>query len=272
MRGRKEPRPNRLPPAPWPPTRPRPRRSAAAARPTAAEQRTVRPLLARPAFANVLVDEYQDTQPHPYGPDQAAGHGRRDHRAVSTTGPSARCSSSARPNQEPLQASGGRFPTILMGFPGRTFGDPGQRRSPRTMVKLRRTTAPPHDPAAATPDRPLTASANRPRCCGQPREGEHDHPHPLRRRDSAEGRSVVHRLRMLEAAPPRAELGRLAILYRTNAQSRAMEGNAGALGHPLQIVVGGLRFFYDRQRDQGQCWPTALPGEPGRQRPACCGC
>ena len=67
----------------------------------------------------------------------------------------------------------------------------------------------------------------------------------LTRRDEiAEAEAVVHRLRTMEAANPELSWGDMAVLYRTNAQSRAIEESL-VLGHPY-IVVGGLRF-YDRR-------------------------
>jgi superfamily I DNA/RNA helicase len=50
---------------------------------------------------------------------------------------------------------------------------------------------------------------------------------------------------MLEAAHPELRWGDMAVLYRTNAQSRAMEESLVRWGIPY-IVVGGLRF-YDRR-------------------------
>ncbi len=61
----------------------------------------------------------------------------------------------------------------------------------------------------------------------------------------AEAEAVVHRMRMLEAAHPELTWGQMAVLYRTNAQSRAMEESLVRWGIPY-IVVGGLRF-YDRR-------------------------
>jgi DNA helicase-2/ATP-dependent DNA helicase PcrA len=61
----------------------------------------------------------------------------------------------------------------------------------------------------------------------------------------AEAEAVVHRMRMLEAAHPDLSWGDMAVLYRTNAQSRAMEESLVRWGIPY-IVVGGLRF-YDRR-------------------------
>jgi DNA helicase-2/ATP-dependent DNA helicase PcrA len=61
----------------------------------------------------------------------------------------------------------------------------------------------------------------------------------------AEAEAVVHRMRTLEAAHPELSWGQMAVLYRTNAQSRAMEESLVRWGIPY-VVVGGLRF-YDRR-------------------------
>ena len=61
----------------------------------------------------------------------------------------------------------------------------------------------------------------------------------------AEAEAVVHRFRTMEAANPELSWGDMAVLYRTNAQSRAIEESLVRWGIPY-IVVGGLRF-YDRR-------------------------
>ncbi len=61
----------------------------------------------------------------------------------------------------------------------------------------------------------------------------------------AEAEAVVHRLRILEASNPELGWRDMAVLYRTNAQSRAIEESLVRWGIPY-VVVGGLRF-YDRR-------------------------
>jgi DNA helicase-2/ATP-dependent DNA helicase PcrA len=61
----------------------------------------------------------------------------------------------------------------------------------------------------------------------------------------AEAEAVVHRLRMMEAANPDLSWKDMAVLYRTNAQSRAIEESLVRWRIPY-VVVGGLRF-YDRR-------------------------
>ena len=55
---------------------------------------------------------------------------------------------------------------------------------------------------------------------------------------------------MMEAANPELSWGDMAVLYRTNAQSRAVEESLVRWRIPY-VVVGGLRF-YDR-REIGMC-------------------
>lgn len=61
----------------------------------------------------------------------------------------------------------------------------------------------------------------------------------------AEAEFVVQQIRTLEQRHPELHWGKFAILYRTNAQSRAMEESLVRWGVPYKIV-GGLRF-YDRK-------------------------
>ncbi len=61
----------------------------------------------------------------------------------------------------------------------------------------------------------------------------------------AEAEAVVQRLRILEAGSDNLRWGNIAILYRTNAQSRVLEESLVRWNIPY-IVVGGLRF-YDRR-------------------------
>jgi len=61
----------------------------------------------------------------------------------------------------------------------------------------------------------------------------------------AEAEAVVQRMRDLEAAHPDLRWGDMAVLYRTNAQSRAIEEALVRWRVPY-TVVGGLRF-YDRR-------------------------
>ena len=61
----------------------------------------------------------------------------------------------------------------------------------------------------------------------------------------SEAEAVVHRLRIIDAANPSLNWGDIAVLYRTNAQSRVIEESLVRWNIPY-VVVGGLRF-YDRR-------------------------
>ena len=61
----------------------------------------------------------------------------------------------------------------------------------------------------------------------------------------SEAEAIIHRLRIVNAANQNFKWGDMAILYRTNAQSRAIEESLVRWNIPY-IVVGGLRF-YDRR-------------------------
>jgi DNA helicase-2/ATP-dependent DNA helicase PcrA len=63
--------------------------------------------------------------------------------------------------------------------------------------------------------------------------------------ETAEAEFVVHQIRTLERQNPELNWGCFAILYRTNAQSRAFEESLVRWGVPYK-VVGGLKF-YDRK-------------------------
>ena len=63
--------------------------------------------------------------------------------------------------------------------------------------------------------------------------------------EMAEAEYVVNHIRSIERDNPEVGFGDFAILYRTNAQSRAFEDSLVKWGVPYS-VVGGLRF-YDRK-------------------------
>jgi DNA helicase-2/ATP-dependent DNA helicase PcrA len=134
--------------------------------------------------------------------------------------------------------------TILMGFQD-DFGDRAPDEATRTMVKLEenyRSTATILEAANAL----IAHNSERIDKVLRPTRGEGE-PIVVTRCDDeiAEAEAVVHRLRMLEAAHPELRWGDMAVLYRTNAQSRAMEESLVRWGIPY-LVVGGLRF-YDRR-------------------------
>jgi DNA helicase-2/ATP-dependent DNA helicase PcrA len=193
-------------------------------------------------FRHVLVDEYQDTNRTQYellkllvtdGHDPAAFEAWQG-RSVFVVGDA---------DQSIYSFRAADF-TILMGFQ-EDFGDGVADGATRTMVKLEenyRSTATILQAANA-----LIAN-NRERIDKvlKPTRGEGELLTLTRCDDEiAEAEAVVHRMRTLEAAHPELSWGQMAVLYRTNAQSRAMEESLVRWGIPY-VVVGGLRF-YDRR-------------------------
>jgi DNA helicase-2/ATP-dependent DNA helicase PcrA len=193
-------------------------------------------------FRHVLVDEYQDTNRTQYdlikllvadGRDPAAFDDWAD-RSVFVVGDA---------DQSIYSFRAADF-KILMGFQA-DFGDRAADEVTRTMVKLEenyRSTATILEAANAL----IAHNSERIDKVLRPTRGEGE-PISLTRCDDeiAEAEAVVHRMRMLEAAHPELRWGDMAVLYRTNAQSRAMEESLVRWGIPY-LVVGGLRF-YDRR-------------------------
>ncbi len=193
-------------------------------------------------FRHVLVDEYQDTNRTQYDLIKLLVTGGRDpgqfddwgQRSVFVVGDA---------DQSIYSFRAADF-TILMGFQD-DFGDKASDEATRTMVKLEenyRSTATILEAANAL----IAHNSERIDKVLRPTRGEGE-PIVVTRCDDeiAEAEAVVHRLRMLEAAHPELRWGDMAVLYRTNAQSRAMEESLVRWGLPY-IVVGGLRF-YDRR-------------------------
>ncbi|WP_216901866.1 UvrD-helicase domain-containing protein [Synechococcus sp. CCY 9618] len=193
-------------------------------------------------FRHVLVDEYQDTNRTQYdlikllvtdGRDPAA-FTAWEGRSVFVVGDA---------DQSIYSFRAADF-TILMGFQD-DFGDGATDDQTRTMVKLEenyRSTATILEAANAL----IAHNSERIDKVLRPTRGEGE-PIMLTRCDDeiAEAEAVVHRMRMLEAAHPELRWGDMAVLYRTNAQSRALEESLVRWGLPY-LVVGGLRF-YDRR-------------------------
>jgi len=193
-------------------------------------------------FRHVLVDEYQDTNRTQYdliklivadGRDPAE-FSAWDDRSVFVVGDA---------DQSIYSFRAADF-KILMGFQD-DFGDRKADDVTGTMVKLEenyRSTATILQAANAL----IAHNSERIDKVLRPTRGEGE-PISLTRCDDeiAEAEAVVHRMRMLDAAHPDLRWGDMSVLYRTNAQSRAMEESLVRWGIPY-IVVGGLRF-YDRR-------------------------
>ena len=193
-------------------------------------------------FCHVLVDEYQDTNRTQYelikllvtDGREPSDYDEWQGRSVFVVGDA---------DQSIYSFRAADF-TILMGFQD-DFGDKAPDDSTSTMVKLEenyRSTATILEAANALIannteriDKVLRATRG---------EGELI---TLTRCDDeiAEAEAVVHRMRKLQAAHPELRWGDVAVLYRTNAQSRAIEESLVRWRIPY-IVVGGLRF-YDRR-------------------------
>ena len=193
-------------------------------------------------FRHVLVDEYQDTNRTQYDlikllvtdgqdPEKFEGWGER---SVFVVGDA---------DQSIYSFRAADF-TILMGFQ-KDFGDGAADETTATMVKLEenyRSTATILEAANAL----IAHNSERIDKVLRPTRGEGEPIHLIRCDDEiAEAEAVVHRMRMLDAAHPDLRWGDMAVLYRTNAQSRALEESLVHKGIPY-LVVGGLRF-YDRR-------------------------
>jgi DNA helicase-2/ATP-dependent DNA helicase PcrA len=193
-------------------------------------------------FRHVLVDEYQDTNRTQYDLIKLLVTDGKDPETYDDwSGRSVFVVGDADQSIYSFRAAD--F-TILMGFQD-DFGDRAPDDTTRTMVKLEenyRSSATILEAANAL----IAHNSERIDKVLRPTRGEGE-PISLTRCDDeiAEAEAVVHRMRMLDAAHPELRWGDMAVLYRTNAQSRAMEESLVRWGIPY-LVVGGLRF-YDRR-------------------------
>ena len=193
-------------------------------------------------FRHVLVDEYQDTNRTQYDLIKLLVTDGRDPQSVEDwSGRSVFVVGDADQSIYSFRAAD--F-TILMGFQD-DFGDQAPDDTTHTMVKLEenyRSTATILEAANAL----IANNSERIDKVLRPTRGEGELITLTRCDDEiAEAEAVVHRIRMMEAANPELSWGDMAVLYRTNAQSRAIEESLVRWGIPY-IVVGGLRF-YDRR-------------------------
>jgi DNA helicase-2/ATP-dependent DNA helicase PcrA len=193
-------------------------------------------------FRHLLVDEYQDTNRTQYdllkllvtdGQDPATFNDWQN-RSVFVVGDADQSIYSFRAADY----------TILMGFQS-DFGDGAPDDATGTMVKLEenyRSTATILEAANAL----IARNRERIDKVLRPTRGAGE-PIRLTRCDDevAEAEAVVQRMRELQAGHPDLRWGDMAVLYRTNAQSRAIEEALVRWRVPY-TVVGGLRF-YDRR-------------------------
>ena len=193
-------------------------------------------------FKHVLIDEYQDTNRTQYELIKLiTTDGINPSLFKSWEGRSVFVVGDADQSIYSFRAADFR---ILMGFQ-EDFGEKQKGENDSTMVKLEdnyRSTSTILEAANSLIannteriDKVLRATRS---------EGE---PLKLMRCDDeiAEAEAIVHRIRMLEAGNPELNWGDISVLYRTNAQSRAIEESLVRWRIPY-TVFGGLRF-YDRR-------------------------
>jgi DNA helicase-2/ATP-dependent DNA helicase PcrA len=193
-------------------------------------------------FRHVLVDEYQDTNRTQYELIKLlVTNGQDPETFQEWQGRSVFVVGDADQSIYSFRAADFK---ILMGFQD-DFGDRAADDVTRTMVKLEdnyRSTATILQAANAL----IAHNSERIDKVLRPTRGQGE-PISLTRCDDeiAEAEAVVHRMRQLDAGHPDLRWGDMAVLYRTNAQSRALEESLVRWGVPY-LVVGGLRF-YDRR-------------------------
>ncbi len=193
-------------------------------------------------FRHVLVDEYQDTNRTQYELIKLlVTDGKEPQQVDDWSGRSVFVVGDADQSIYSFRAAD--F-TILMGFQD-DFGDKAPDDVTQTMVKLEenyRSTATILEAANAL----ISNNSERIDKVLRPTRGEGELISLTRCDDEiAEAEAVVHRMRMMEAANPDLSWKDMAVLYRTNAQSRAIEESLVRWRIPY-VVVGGLRF-YDRR-------------------------
>jgi DNA helicase-2/ATP-dependent DNA helicase PcrA len=193
-------------------------------------------------FRHILVDEYQDTNRTQYdlirllatNGESIATYKNWDHRSVFVVGDA---------DQSIYSFRAADF-TILMNFQD-DFGDGLADDDTRTMVKLEenyRSTS----NILEVANHLIENNTERIDKVLRATRGEGESIYVYRAEDeTAEADFVVSQIRNLETQHPELNWGAFAILYRTNAQSRAFEEVLTRYSIPYQ-VVGGLRF-YDRR-------------------------
>jgi DNA helicase II / ATP-dependent DNA helicase PcrA len=193
-------------------------------------------------FRHILVDEYQDTNRTQYdlirllttGDVDARKPGSWDYRSTFVVGDA---------DQSIYSFRAADF-TILMDFQG-DFGDGLPDDDTRTMVKLEENYRSTENIIQAANEL-IDHNTERIDKILRPTRGSGESIYCHRADDETEEASfVVNQIRELELTHPELQWGSFAILYRTNAQSRAFEEVLVKYAVPY-TVVGGLRF-YDRR-------------------------
>jgi len=193
-------------------------------------------------FRHILVDEYQDTNRTQYdfirllttNGEDSKTFDQWAHRSVFVVGDA---------DQSIYSFRAADF-TILMDFQT-DFGDGLPDDDTRTMVKLEenyRST----ENILEVANQLIENNTERIDKVLKPTRAEGEAIYLYRADDeTAEAEFVVNQIRLLESRHPELHYGKFAILYRTNAQSRALEDSLVRHQIPYK-VVGGLRF-YDRK-------------------------
>ncbi|WP_390883449.1 DNA helicase PcrA [Kovacikia minuta] len=193
-------------------------------------------------FRHILVDEYQDTNRTQYdlirllvtNGEDSQTFNNWQYRSVFVVGDA---------DQSIYSFRAADF-TILMGFQ-EDFGDRLPDDDTRTMVKLEenyRST----ENILEVANQLIENNTERIDKVLKPTRGSGEAIYLYRADDeAAEAEFVVQKIRKLEQENPELNWGKFAILYRTNAQSRAFEESLVRWQVPYK-VVGGLRF-YDRK-------------------------
>ncbi|MBE9009059.1 DNA helicase PcrA [Pseudanabaenaceae cyanobacterium LEGE 13415] len=193
-------------------------------------------------FRHILVDEYQDTNRTQYdliqllvtNGESASRFDEWEHRSVFVVGDA---------DQSIYSFRMADF-TILMGFQ-QDFGDGLPDDDTRTMVKLEenyRST----ENILQLANELIENNTERIDKILKPTRGNGEPNFCYRAQDEIdEAEFVVQQMRRLQSTNSDLHWGKFAILYRTNAQSRAFEEILVRWGVPYK-VVGGLRF-YDRK-------------------------
>ena len=193
-------------------------------------------------FRHILVDEYQDTNRTQYDflqlmatNGEAADRFRNwEHRSIFVVGDA---------DQSIYSFRMADF-KILMGFQ-QDFGDSLPDDDTRTMVKLEENYRSRRN-ILELANALIANNTERIDKVLKPTRDEGEPTYCYRADDEiAEADFVVGKIRELEHKHPELHWGKFAILYRTNAQSRALEEVLVKWGVPYK-VVGGLRF-YDRK-------------------------
>lgn len=193
-------------------------------------------------FRHILVDEYQDTNRTQYdlirllvtNGEESSSFDQWQYRSVFVVGDA---------DQSIYSFRAADF-TILMNFQT-DFGDGLPDDDTRTMVKLEenyRST----ENILEIANQLIENNSERIDKVLKPTRGEGESVYLYRADDeTAEAEFVVQQINQLRTRHPELHYGKFAILYRTNAQSRAMEDSLMRWQVPYK-VVGGLRF-YDRK-------------------------